>query len=218
MGICKMLWNLRETDGAADPGLGECLRAHTLNGSLFSDDTIDYQTVVADPPQLQAPEERHGQKLTLCQLCRLYSCKCDHLMRKTEAGEGPEAPKGATDPGPGLGIKTITVDECLQVQTQNGSSPVAGTWWPSGLPPDPGEGRLFERGDSLTDEGSSPESDREDGERGAQSGALETATGAADPGLGECPRAHTLNGSRYTADSDGLRSMDNFLGILLQHP
>ena len=52
LGICKLLWSLGETDGAANPGLGECPRAHTLNGSLFSADRNDNQSGGAVGPGL----------------------------------------------------------------------------------------------------------------------------------------------------------------------
>ena len=52
LGICKLLWSLGETDGAANPGLGECPRAHTLNGSLNAADRNDNQSAGADGPGL----------------------------------------------------------------------------------------------------------------------------------------------------------------------
>ena len=36
LGICNLLWKGHGTNGAADPGLGECPRAHTPNGSPLS--------------------------------------------------------------------------------------------------------------------------------------------------------------------------------------
>ena len=346
MGICKLLWKLHGTDGAADPGLGECPRAHTLNGSLFSAHTNDNQTVVADPPQLQAEEGCFGQKSLVAGTWRpsglppdpgegrlfatgdsqteakpLQETERKMVIDKTsgrklgaslggsvdqEYGEvllihavtgdlfqqwNVNHPEQAVKPGDRIvevnGVRNdmlMLKDECRKSQIlelvvkrspnapkelvpftisnnrkvavlrdSDVTSAVVRYLEPGveflvgGAKIDKSDGRMYLRltdgtgwvpthsrrdvtkkvvtevkgtdkideveieDDPLSEEESSPESYREDGAIGAQSRALGTNfTGAADPGLGECPRAHTLNGSLYSADSDGLRSMDNF--------
>ena len=162
LGICQMLWKGHGTNGAADPGLGECPRAHTPNGSPLADShSVPTTSPGADPIDLQIDqlaESAAADKIaSFVQLENLFEewvkignskglslLQIARLEKLYDDLGGISIHKRLNSPQTDRAIY-----QCL---------PSVGTWLARAAP---GNG----------------------------------TKGAADPGLGECLRAHTPNGS-----------------------